>query len=79
MARNIAGKIEMLIKLTDKIGTNKEIVAFIINLFNIKITNPNNPNIKYKNITLQYFNSAKSLAIYLEQLHRVQLLLVNLG
>ncbi|ALS10029.1 hypothetical protein ABE82_26855 (plasmid) [Paenibacillus peoriae] len=52
-------------KLTQKIRTNKEIAAFITNLFNI---NKMNSNMDYKNIHLQYFDSARSLRCYLEQL-----------
>lgn len=62
LLNNSVGKIEQLnhkkYKLTQKIRTNKEIVAFITNLFN---TNNINNNMDYKNIHLQYFDSAKSL------------------
>lgn len=69
LLNNSVGKIEQLnhkkYKLTQKIRTNKEIAAFITNLFN---TNNINNNMDYKNIHLQYFDSAKSLRYYLEQL-----------
>ncbi|WP_348623163.1 hypothetical protein ABFT51_18890 [Paenibacillus peoriae] len=69
LLNNSVGKIEQLnhkkYKLTQKIRTNKEIAAFITNLFN---TNNINNNMYYKNIHLQYFDSAKSLRYYLEQL-----------
>jgi hypothetical protein len=67
--RNTAEKIEQLnhkkYLLTEKIRTNKEIAAFITNLFD---KNKSNPNMKYKNIHLQYFNNPNSLKFYLEQL-----------
>lgn len=68
-SRNIAGRIEQLLhkkyKLTEKIRTNKEIAAFITNLFD---RNKINHSIEYKNIKLQYFDTEKSLRHYLEQL-----------
>jgi hypothetical protein len=67
--RNIAGEIEKLnhkkYKLTEKIRTNKEIAAFITNLFD---RNKSNSNMKYKNIHLQYFSSPKLLKYYQEHL-----------
>lgn len=68
-SRNTVGKIEQLThkkyKLSEKIRTNKEIASFITNLLN---KNKSNPNMEYKNIHLQYFNSAESVRLYLQQL-----------
>lgn len=49
-------------RLTDKIRTNKELAAFIKNLFNLREASP---NIEYKNITLEYFTCPKKLRLYL--------------
>ena len=67
--RDTAGKIEKLnhkkYLLTERIRTNKEIAAFIINLFD---RNKIHPTMKYKNIHLQYFNNSDSLRFFLEKL-----------
>lgn len=67
--RNISGKVEQLThkkyRLTEKIRTNKEVASFITNLFN---RNKIDTNMEYKNIHLQYFDTAECLRCYLEQL-----------
>lgn len=69
--RDSAGKIEKLnhkkYLLTERIRTNKEIAAFIINLFD---RNKIHPTMKYKNIHLQYFNYSDSLRFFLEKLKK---------
>ena len=69
--RDTAGVIEQLkhkkFTLTEKIRTNKEIAAFISNLFNKRNVSP---NIDYLNIHLQYFDSAGACQDYLNQLSK---------
>nr|WP_162306376.1 ATP-binding protein [Brevibacillus laterosporus] len=71
MHRNTSGVIEQLnhkkYTLTDKIRTNKEISAFISNLFNKRNVSP---GVVYKNIHLRYFDSAYALEDYLRQLRK---------
>ncbi|MBD3107173.1 DUF2075 domain-containing protein [Bacillus sp. AGMB 02131] len=51
--------------LTEKIRTNKEISAFIKNLFDLSKRNPNQ---EYSNIHLQYFQTSKGAKLHLEDL-----------
>ncbi|MGG0186182.1 DNA/RNA helicase domain-containing protein [Bacillus rhizoplanae] len=60
--QNLSSKIH---KLTDKIRTNKEIASFIINLFDLGKTNPNQ---SYKNINAQFFNDYQSAKNYTDNL-----------
>lgn len=56
-------------KLSKKIRTNKELSAFILNLFDKRKIN-RNPDLRYDNIHIQYFTEAKDVRLYLENLER---------
>ncbi|RHW38171.1 DUF2075 domain-containing protein [Neobacillus notoginsengisoli] len=52
-------------RLTDKIRTNKEIASFIVNLFDLSKSNPNQ---NYENIYIQFFNDYQSAKKYADNL-----------
>lgn len=54
-------------ELTEKIRTNKEIASFIKNLFDL---NKENLNIKYNNISVQYFSNNEDAINYREMLSK---------
>jgi hypothetical protein len=62
-------------KLTKKIRTNKEIASFIANLFDLKSRNPNQ---EYKNISVQYFSTAKEAMNYSYWLSEDEWKVINL-
>jgi hypothetical protein len=76
--RDTAGVIEQLkhkkFTLTEKIRTNKEIAAFISNLFNKRNVSP---DIDYLNIHLQYFDSEDACHDYLNQLSKEDWEVIN--
>ena len=76
--RDTAGAIEQLqhkkFTLKEKIRTNKEIAAFISNLFNKRNVSP---NIDYMNIHLQYFDSESACKYSLNQLRKKDWEVIN--
>lgn len=56
-------------QLSKKIRTNKELSAFIINLFDRRKIN-RNPELQYNNIYIQYFTNANDVRLYLKKLER---------
>lgn len=56
-------------QLSKKIRTNKELSAFIINLFDRRKIN-RSPDLKYENIYIQYFIDPKDVGMYLKKLER---------
>lgn len=60
--------------LTEKIRTNKEVSSFIKNLFD---KNKINPNMKYRNISVQYFSRNRDAVEYLDTLFRRKWKVIN--
>jgi len=56
-------------QLSDKIRTNKELSAFVLNLFDRSKINTN-PNLRFNNIYIQYFTEAEDVRMYLINLQR---------
>jgi DNA replication protein DnaC len=77
--RNIGSTIEQNLatkthRLTDKIRTNKEIAAFIVNLFDLSKSNQNQT---YKNIDVQFFNDPLSAKNYANNLPYEEWTVIN--
>ncbi|MBD0384907.1 DNA/RNA helicase domain-containing protein [Paenibacillus sedimenti] len=62
-------------KLTKRIRTNKEIASFISNLFDLKSRNTNQ---EYRNISVQYFSTAKEAMLYSYWLSEDEWKVINL-
>lgn len=64
----------IMLKLTEKIRTNKEIASFIKNLFDLSKTNTKQI---YQNIFIQYFDSDKDAKDYIMKLHYSDWKIIN--